>query len=778
MLAHGNSVAALDEGEIRSRYLGACVRTLLLSIAAAAVAAAAAAPAAAETVTVRDERGGECARATFTPDATGVVTARLRAAGGDWDLSVADARTGHVHARGATVLARETVTVAGTAGRPLRASACRLRGGAETARIAFELHPAAPADRSFPARLVRVPLAGPESLERLEATGLDVTHNVTDRFADVVLYSAAEQADLLRAGFLGETRIGDLRAETARTLAQASSRPLPSGQATYRTPAEYSQQMKNLAAKFPAIARSVVVGTSLEGRPIEGVELAADVGATDDGRPTFLVLGLHHAREWPSGEMPMEFVLDIADEYGSNARVTQLLQRARILAVPVVNVDGFEVSRLAGPMPGDDNPFATLPLIATDSAAYKRKNCRPTAGSEAVPCATRPTVQGVDLNRNYGAFWGGVGSSTDPTDQTFRGPAPYSEPESEAIHKLSSTRPITLVISHHTYTEPGVWLRQPGFCKSEGACSAQEDVVPDEAGMAALGEAMHQATGWRSALGWDIGEITGATEDWNYFTQGAYGYTPEQRGVNFHPNYEDAVVREYTGEDAGGRGGVREALLLAAETAADPARHAVLSGSAPAGRTLRLTKAFDTPTSQPNVVVKDKLDFTLKVPASGRFTWHVNQSTRPLSTFTESYALTCETPDGRVLERRDVVVARGQSLVLDLGCGQPPGTATRPAVAPTLTVRAGSPSARRANRTRRLAIRLQTAGGEVRRVKAWLQRRGKTVARGTLPRVGGGIRKLSLRRVTKIRAGEHTLLVEGTAPTGVVRVTVPLRVKK
>ncbi len=106
------------------------------------------------------------------------------------------------------------------------------------------------------------------------------------------------------------------------------------------------------------------------------------------------------------------------------------------------------------------------------------------------------------------------------------------------------------------------------------------------------------------------------------------------------------------------------------------------------------------------------------------------------------------------------------------------GTGGRPAVAPTLTVRAGSPSARRANRTRRLGIRLQTAGGEVRRVKAWLQRRGKTVARGTLPRVGGGFRKLQLRRVARLRAGAHSLIVEGTSAAGPVRVVTPLRVKK
>ena len=50
---------------------------------------------------------------------------------------------------------------------------------------------------------------------------------------------------------------------------------------------------------------------SLEGRPIEGVEIATDVARTDDGRPVYLQMGAHHAREWPSAELPMEFAVDL-----------------------------------------------------------------------------------------------------------------------------------------------------------------------------------------------------------------------------------------------------------------------------------------------------------------------------------------------------------------------------------------------------------------------------------------------------------------------------------
>ena len=81
------------------------------------------------------------------------------------------------------------------------------------------------------------------------------------------------------------------------------------------------------------------------GEPIVGVELAADVNRTDDGRPVYLVLGEHHAREWPSGEIAMEFALDLAAGYGRDPRITSLLDRERVIVVPIVNPDGFQVSR-------------------------------------------------------------------------------------------------------------------------------------------------------------------------------------------------------------------------------------------------------------------------------------------------------------------------------------------------------------------------------------------------------------------------------------------------
>jgi hypothetical protein len=671
----------------------------------AALTALAVLPAAASATTVTAEQATKRACPDLTtaasgsrgvaatrvvPGRTGVATVGVRAARGDWDLVVLDALTGRRLAAAASSSGREWTYAPATAGRAMTVLACRRPGASRRAAVTLRTWATdlRAAERTR-ASLVQVAVRGDAELRRLEATGLDVTHNHDHHAgtADVVLYGAGDRLKLLRAGFpLVRTLVADLRAHDDAVLradlrrAESGARSaLPSGRTTYRTLADYDADLKRVVDLAPGVARAVSIGRTLEDRSIDGVELAADVAREDDGRPTFLVLGVHHAREWPSGEMPMEFALDLAQRHAAgDPEVTALLQAVRVLVVPVVNRDGFEVSRTAGPLGPVDDTAAPLPLTLTDTAAYKRKNCRaPSPALQAVPCLLRPAVFGVDPNRNYGQFWGGVGSSTDPTSQGFRGAGPFSEPEPEAVHRLSSTRPVTAIISHHTYTAQGTWLRQPGFCKAS-RCDPDVDVVEHEDDLRELGDAMGEASGWQSQLGWAIGQITGATEDWNYFTQGTLGYTPEQRGANFHPSYAQAVVAEFDGTGPGARGGVREALMRAARTAADPAKHAVLDVSAAPGRTLRLRKAFDTPTSISGLVVKDAIDFTTKVPASGRLDWHVTQSSRPgcddlpncavPAGTRESYTLTCEDADGTVLATREVVAERGERSRLELAC--------------------------------------------------------------------------------------------------------------
>jgi len=760
----------------------------------------------------------------YTAERSGVVTVELRGEGGDWDLGLFSAG-GAPDTGSASFGASERAEAFLQAGDTLVAQACRRTGDGATATLRFRHFPATAPQGPDNARLVEVPLAVPENRQRLEATGLDVTHDVDSDSAKVVLYGAGDARRLGQAGFSFRPLVNDLRAADAlraradaRFARSVARSALPSGRTSYRLYADYGNDLKQLAADHPGLVRPVTIGTSLEGRPIEGIEIADAVDRVDDGRPVFAVLGLHHAREWPSGEMPMELATDLARGFAGNARIRRLLGRVRVLVLPMINPDGFVVSRSANggvTGPQDEDSRLTIGQIVNDQGAYKRKNCRPTLNDANVPCAMR-TNSGVDLNRNYGAFWGGVGASTDPTMQGYRGTGPFSEPESEAFHRVSQTTPITTVISHHTFTREGTWLRQPGFCQTppDGCQSPYPDdqprddvtderqpvpegpydLSPDEAGMKALGDAMGQASGWLSQLGWVIGEITGATEDWNYFAASAYGYTPEQRGTNFHPNYARAVVAEYDGTAPGAAGGVRESLLRAAEQAADPRFHSVLEGSAPAGNVLRLVKAFATATSEPGRVVDDRLDLRTVVPAGGRFSWHVNPSTRPLAAGREAYTLRCERPDGTLVAERAVVVDRGQRLDLGDACvaGRetvsgpaplpPTGTPATRRRRPVLVISRSAVRARTINRRRRMTVALRV-DGTLRNLRArFVDRRNRSYLVGSL-RTLSRDRRLTLRRVRirgrVLRAGRYRVVATAIGRDGIaVRATRTVRVRR
>jgi hypothetical protein len=227
---------------------------------------------------------------------------------------------------------------------------------------------------------------------------------------------------------------------------------------------------------------------------------------------------------------------------------------------------------------------------------------------------------GVDPNRNYGAFWGGLGSSGLAPTQTYRGPAPFSEPETQNVRELISTRHVTTLITNHTFSN--LVLRPPGI-------AAQGETV-DEPIYKALGDAMAAENGYASQFGYQLYDTDGTTEDWSYNATGGLGFTFEIGDLGFHPPFEETVA-EWNGttEDATG-GGNREAYYHAQQNTADTSKHSVLTGRAPANAILRLTKSFDMPTSVEGLTFRDNLNTTMQVPSTGVFEWHVNPSTRPL----------------------------------------------------------------------------------------------------------------------------------------------------
>ena len=416
--------------------------------------------------------------------------------------------------------------------------------------------------------------------------------------------------------------------------------------------------MKTLAEQNPTIVKPITLPfKTYEGRSVEGIEITTDVKARD-GKPVFLNMGVHHAREWPSGEHAMEWAHELVKGYkAGDARVRRLMDATRTIVIPIVNPDGFNASREAGEDDGREGPDETANLALPYE--YHRKNCRvvnPTGDDPAEgDCTQQPATGlqqfGVDPNRNYGGYWGGPGASapggTPPGDyaQDYRGPGPFSEPETQNIRDLVSKRQVVTLITNHTASN--LILRPPGI-------QALGNSPDEDLGYKALGDAMAAENGYTSQFGYELYDTTGTTEDWTYSATGGFGFTfeigcedkdedtQECGAFHFHPSYQK-VVAEYEGTsveaDENGRDGLgnREAYFIAMESTANAARHSVIAGNAPPGAVLRLSKSFKTSTSpvitggvegEP-ILFDDKLESVLEVPSSGSYSWHTNPSIRP-----------------------------------------------------------------------------------------------------------------------------------------------------
>ena len=99
--------------------------------------------------------------------------------------------------------------------------------------------------------------------------------------------------------------------------------------------------------------------------------------------------------------------------------------------MPVANPDGYDYTFTAG-------------------NRLWRKNLRDNNGDGQITAG-----DGVDLNRNFSYRWGydNEGSSPDPSSETYRGPAPNSEPETKALDRLFRRIGFEFFVNYHSAAE-------------------------------------------------------------------------------------------------------------------------------------------------------------------------------------------------------------------------------------------------------------------------------------------------------------------------------------
>ncbi|MCB1600628.1 MAG: hypothetical protein KDI66_11490 [Xanthomonadales bacterium] len=309
-----------------------------------------------------------------------------------------------------------------------------------------------------------------------------------------------------------------------------------SGYPCYRTVEESLASAQALVAQHGAIAELVDIGDSwkkqqnaaqgydlwvlrLTNRSIPGI------------KPVHYLQGGLHAREYVTSETVLRYGEWLAAQYDVNPDVTWILDHQEVHILFHANPDGRKVAEVS-------------------STRSQRKN------RDENYCSTGSTTVGVDNNRNFPFDWGGPGSSGTACNETFRGPAAASEPESQAIIAY-----LQQIFPDQRNEGPGVDLVTPVSLDATGIYmdvhsnagttwwpwgNVNGVFAPNRFELQTLGRKIAYYNGLTPEQSNAGGAIGGATDDFTYGTLGVAAFTIEMDGSSFWPSctsYENTLVQ-------------------------------------------------------------------------------------------------------------------------------------------------------------------------------------------------------------------------------------------
>jgi len=311
----------------------------------------------------------------------------------------------------------------------------------------------------------------------------------------------------------------------------------PSADSKYHNYTEMSTEIDQRIAANPGIMSKRVIGKSYQGRDIVAIKISDNVG-TDEAEPEVLFTHHQHAREHLTVEMALYLLREFGAGYGSDSRITSMVNNREIWIVPDLNPDGGEYD------------------IASGSYRSWRKNRQPNSGSSAV---------GTDLNRNWNYRWGCCGGSSGSTSsETYRGASAESAPEVKVVADFVRSRVVGGVqqikagIDFHTYSELVLWPF--GYTYSDTTTGMTAD---DRNAFAAVGQKMAASNRYTAEQSSDLYITDGSIDDYLWGTQKIFDYTFEMyptssSGGGFYP--PDEVIERETSRN-------RDAVLQLLENA-------------------------------------------------------------------------------------------------------------------------------------------------------------------------------------------------------------------
>lgn len=335
----------------------------------------------------------------------------------------------------------------------------------------------------------------------------------------------------------------------------------------YLRPHEMDAILRDLAARYPALATLEEIGASFEGRPLWALTLTNSATGAPLDKPAVYIDGNHHAGE-VTGEMVCLYTAwQLLVGHGEDAALTELLDRYTFYIRPIVTPDGVEFylttpytprssprpypasGRAPGLHPQDvdgDGAVAQMRIVdpqgewrasehdprllvrrredESGGTYYRlytegRIEHDPAAGpldTTAIPNA--PTFWGLDFNRSYPHNW------QPEYRQSGAGPYPLYPPETRAGVDFVLDHPnIGALVNYHTHG---------GFCFVLPSSRAPREYPHDDltGDYRTLSRTFSALTGQPLFQSYHEATATarfGSMMDWAYNQHGIYGWVPE-----------------------------------------------------------------------------------------------------------------------------------------------------------------------------------------------------------------------------------------------------------
>lgn len=296
-------------------------------------------------------------------------------------------------------------------------------------------------------------LTGRDGLQKLSALGFETDHGlIRPNVWFITELSQSEINKLKQTGLPYEIMVDDVKEDFLRRNSEPPSaqkffgagNPCGNGTPPYNTPSHFSlgsmgghlyyqemlDHLDEMHNQFPNLitikAPIDPLNTTIEGRPVYYVKIS-DNPNVNEPEPQILYTAIHHAREPVSMHQLIFFMWYLLENYSTNPLVQQIVNNTELYFIPCINPDGYIENETTDPYGG----------------GMWRKNKRDNLDGSF----------GVDLNRNYGYNWGydDNGSSPFGFDETYRGTAPFSEPETDMIKNFVNSHQFKIALNYHTF---------------------------------------------------------------------------------------------------------------------------------------------------------------------------------------------------------------------------------------------------------------------------------------------------------------------------------------